>query len=131
MFSGQNIECWHGEANEHLMKVKNQLCWIQGTMSEKNGDEHSYYQWIPYYLILLAFLFWIPKIIWDKFEDGKMKSITDGVTSCGASDEKIDAVAESIKKYINSENAGHLRYGFGYLLTCVSITNIPNRHLEY
>ena len=108
------------------MKLKNQLCWINGTDSKVNGytEKHSYYQWIPYYLILLAFLFWIPKLIWDKFEDGKMKSITDGVTSSGASDEKIEAIGESIKKYINSENAGHMRYGFGYLLTCVSISKI-------
>ena len=57
------------------------------------------------------------------FEDGKMKSITDGVTTGGAhSDEKIDDIGEAIKKYINSENAGHLRYGYGYLLTCVSDT---------
>ena len=51
-----------------------------------------------------------------------MKSITDGVTTGGASDEKIEDIGEAIKKYINSENAGHLRYGFGYLLTCVSDT---------
>ena len=124
--SGKNIECWHGEANDRLMKLKNQLCWISGTESKVNGnmETHSYYQWIPYYLLLLAFLFWIPKLIWDKFEDGKMKSITEGVTSSGASDDKIEAIGESIKTYINSENAGHMRYGFGYLLTCVSISKI-------
>ena len=106
-----------------MMKLINQLCWIKGTHSlGDKKDIHSYYQWIPYYLIFLAFLFWIPKLVWDMFEDGKMKSITNGVTTGGASDEKIDDIGEAIKKYINSENAGHLRYGFGYLLTCVSGT---------
>ena len=88
------------------------------------GDEkqrHSYYQWIPYYLIILAFLFWIPKLIWDMFEDGKMKSITNGVTSGGThDDQQVEKIGNSIKSYIESKNAGHMKYGFGYLLTCVS-----------
>ena len=69
-FSGNTIECWDKSGgNEQFGKVVNQYCWITGTY--RLGDHewhtigsanastnqeivHSYYQWIPYFLILLV-----------------------------------------------------------------------------
>ena len=64
-FSGKNIDCWDKSGgNEQFGKVVNQYCWITGThrldtndsANASNNEEivHSYYQWIPYFLILLV-----------------------------------------------------------------------------
>ena len=69
---GKNINCWDKTGNDQFGNVVNQYCWITGThrlgdhewhnISSQNASEnekivHSYYQWIPYFLILLVNVF--------------------------------------------------------------------------
>ena len=89
-----------------------------------NGDKceeeiiHSYYQWVPYMLILQGCLFLIPKIVWGQLEEGKMTSISKeilaGTIASEDYDKKVKTVARNVSDYINMPSAGHLRYGLGY-----------------
>jgi len=89
--------------------------------------EHGYYQWIPYLLLLKAFIFFLPHLLWSQWEGGKMKSILNGIPKTdGKSDEdqrsdaeKKEDVAKNVAYYINSDEAGHLSYGYGYLASQV------------
>ena len=71
-FLGKNINCWDKTGNDQFGNVVNQYCWITGThrlgdhewhnissqkASENEKIVHSYYQWIPYFLILLVNVF--------------------------------------------------------------------------
>ena len=74
-FLGKNINCWDKTGNDQFGNVVNQYCWITGThrlgdhewhnissqkASENEKIVHSYYQWIPYFLILLVNVFYGP-----------------------------------------------------------------------
>ena len=54
------------------------------------GDEESrsntmvyntYYQWVPLYLIFMAFLFYLPRMFWLNIEGGLMKFLCKGTTT--------------------------------------------------
>ena len=75
--------------------------------------------------IFQGLFFYLPKLCWDRLEEGKMKSISEGVV-IGSNTlksekwlENREKVAKNITNYINSPHAGHKRYGFGYLLAQV------------
>ena len=61
---------------------------------------------------------------WDRFEEGKMNAIAkDILTGTIASDDyekKRTTVAKNTAAYIQEENAGHTRYGYGYLFAQVN-----------
>lgn len=41
-------------------------CYINGTITDKEGLYHDYYQWVSVYLLLCAFAFYFPYSIWAK-----------------------------------------------------------------
>ena len=105
---------------------------------------HSYYQWVPYVLMLqvrLSFqlltckfycfmqgvLFYLPRLFWLKAEEGKMSKISDGIRAGTAlsnlKDDKVKNVADNVANYLNMREAGHKRYGLGYIFAHVSKGN--------
>ena len=42
---------------------------------------NTYYQWVPLYLILMAFLFYLPRMFWLSMEGGLMKFLCKGTTT--------------------------------------------------
>jgi len=83
------------------------------------NDLEGYYQWVPYFLLILGCLFYMPKIFWEYIEDGKMKEITKGILVGTVQnkdyEKKVKEVGQSVKKYVNMKNAGHASYGWGFL----------------
>ena len=41
---------------------------------------NSYYQWVPLYLVFLAILFYLPRMLWLVMEGGLMKFFGKGTT---------------------------------------------------
>ena len=42
---------------------------------------NTYYQWVPLYLIFMAFLFYLPRMFWLSMEGGIMKFLCKGTTT--------------------------------------------------
>ena len=42
---------------------------------------NTYYQWVPLYLIFIAFLFYLPRMFWLSMEGGIMKFLCKGTTT--------------------------------------------------
>ena len=42
---------------------------------------NSYYQWVPLYLIFMAFVFYLPRMFWLSMEGGLMKFLCKGTTT--------------------------------------------------
>ena len=75
-------------------------------------------------VFLQACLFYVPHLVWKKLEEGKMSTISDGVRKGTASvaefKEKSANVAKNLAEYINMDEAGHFKYGLGFIGSHVS-----------
>ena len=49
---------------------------------------HNYYQWVPFLFVFQGFLFLVPHKIWSSLEEGKMASISNGVTKANQQKEE-------------------------------------------
>lgn len=74
-YYNQSINCWIPAQLKRYEKYINQYCWLRGAyhtkdldiyVNDTNRDEFllKYYQWVPLILLLQAFLFYLPRIIW-------------------------------------------------------------------
>ena len=61
---------------------------------------NSYYQWVPIFFIILAFIFYLPRMLWMIMEGGLMKFFGKGTTTRVIEDpeEKRDKLVEVSKK---------------------------------
>lgn len=50
-----------------------------GTAGGPEATYHTYYQWVPFMLFLQGTLFYFPHWLWKTWEEGRMRSITDGM----------------------------------------------------
>ena len=72
------INCWIPAQLKRYEKFMNRYCWIKGTYyAQPNYDEQhtfnvtsnnetllKYYQWVYFFLIFQAFLFYLPRMVW-------------------------------------------------------------------
>jgi len=101
-YAGDPIDCFYkGNFPENFV---DNVCWVDGTYTEKyrEGDEkqgqagklnhlcdgskkdhdcwhHQYYQWVALFIIFQAGFFYLPKYLWSNWENGKIKSLVDGL----------------------------------------------------
>ncbi|XP_023331313.1 innexin inx3 [Eurytemora carolleeae] len=94
------------------------------------AETQSYYQWVPFILMFQGLVFIIPHKIWEIIEEGKMKSITDGVrigTSIISEDKEQKSTIKNISKFIHRQNksSGHAKYAYGFFFCLVlSLINV-------
>ena len=85
---------------------------------EKCRKTHSYYQWVPFLFVFQGFLFIIPHKIWESLEEGKMSSISNGVTKANnqKEDDRLNMV-KNIARFVDREGRmyGHKKYAYGFL----------------
>lgn len=125
--------CMSAEGMDHYVT---QFCWVTTTFtlpmqggqqaiypgvasytdeSKHDAKYQTYYQWVPYVLLLQGLMFYSPHWIWKILEGGKIGSITKGIRGniMGRSEEKKYAKSLLVEYLINKLNM-HTIYGFGY-----------------
>lgn len=75
-FVGSPIACWTpAQFTGAMVTYTNYICWIANTYyvptddylpnpSEPRQHRINYYQWVPFILALMAFLFYVPFVVW-------------------------------------------------------------------
>ena len=147
-FFGEPIQCDAGSASDGVEgDVLNSYCWMysswnvppkyKGSCSAGNdmgGVTHeewtsgpsgvsivynSYYQWVPLYLILLAFVFYLPRMGWLVMEGGLMEFFGKGTTTRFVEDqeEKRDLLVEFFTKNVHNKYNIYF-WGFITMETC-------------
>jgi len=107
-YFGSPIHCTPGDA------VITNYCWIQGLWTIRKKESvfdpgntvqphpgvgvyraqqhdkvyHRFYQWVPTVLLFFALLFYLPRYLWKKFEDGRMGHICKDMQDQAVSDEE-------------------------------------------
>jgi innexin len=79
-FGQKQIHCWvPAYFTRNYEDYINDICWVSNTYfvahnerlpdneNERKESELKYYQWVPFILLLEAFLFYVPHIIWRAF----------------------------------------------------------------
>lgn len=80
-YVGKPIECWcPAYFTENHVDFTNKVCWVSNTYyvpegapvgSQSGSDKYhiSYYQWVPLMLLIQAFMFYVPCLIWRVFSE--------------------------------------------------------------
>lgn len=76
-YSGKPINCWvPGHFTGNYNSYADDICWVSSTYNvpleeDLPNDENvrkdkmlKYYQWTPFILLLMAMLFYLPRMIW-------------------------------------------------------------------
>ncbi|PIO74149.1 Innexin [Teladorsagia circumcincta] len=77
MFGGRPIECWlPAEYKSSWEDYTEMYCWARNTyfapfedtnlpeVQDRGKTMVSYYQWVPFYLVIVAFMFYSPCLLW-------------------------------------------------------------------
>ncbi|KAL7299165.1 hypothetical protein TKK_0007764 [Trichogramma kaykai] len=88
--------------------------------NENNGEKkyHSYYQWVPFMLFFQGVMFYAPHWIWKQWENGTMRSISDGMRGA-IMDSRAERQArlQRLVQYLTDTMHMHNMYAFIYFLT--------------
>ncbi|CAF1260925.1 unnamed protein product [Rotaria sp. Silwood1] len=129
-FVGQPINCYtHNIPGSHTSYV-NWVCWISSsyylpfdqplpTRYEKPPEKIPYYQWVPFILLSMMFLFYLPGFVWrnlNKLCGINTKLITKMVTDLDQLDgDKREKAVRALAKHIDAALAYHRDYDHGFL----------------
>lgn len=94
-YSGKPINCWvPGHFTGNYGSYADDICWVSSTYNVPLSDDlpHDestrkekmlkYYQWTPFILLLMAMLFYLPRMIWRSLNDKSgldLQNITNAV----------------------------------------------------
>ncbi|CAF1074304.1 unnamed protein product [Rotaria sordida] len=128
-FVGQPINCYtHNIPGSHTGYV-NWVCWISSsyyipfekplpTRYQQPPEKIPYYQWVPFILLCMMFLFYLPGFVWRNLNKScgiNTKIITKMVTDMDQMDgEKREITVRSLAKHIDRALAYHRDYDHGF-----------------
>jgi len=129
-FVGHPINCYtQNIAGGHISYV-NWVCWISSsyylpfekplpTRYEQPPEKIPYYQWVPFILLCMMFLFYLPGFVWRNLNKGcgiNTKVITKMVNDMDQLDgEKREKTVRALAKHIDKALAYHREYEHGFM----------------
>jgi len=153
-FFGEPIKCDAGAAGSGIEQdVLETYCWMYSTFDipvEYKGPcggnpedaldvivYNSYYQWVSIFLIGLAILFYLPRVLWLMLEGGLMKFFGKGTTTrfIEDQDEKRDKLVEFFRRNIHNKYnvylLGFIFCEFLNFITVIVVFFLTDRFLHY
>jgi len=127
-FIGQPINCY--TQNFPQPTYVNWVCWISSsyylpfdrplpTRYEQTPEKIPYYQWVPFILLCMMFLFYLPGFVWRNLNKAcgiNTKIITKMVTDMDQLDgEKREKAVRALAKHIDKALAYHREYEYGFM----------------
>ncbi|CAF3739677.1 unnamed protein product [Rotaria socialis] len=126
-FGTKHIQCWvPAQFTKNYEEYVNDICWVSNTYyipleqkvptleHERRQNELRYYQWIPFILILQAFGFYFPHIVWRSLSRRSGIDVRDIVDAAihyksvdvATQDDKhknelMEYIVEAIDKYVD------------------------------
>ncbi|CAF0803749.1 unnamed protein product [Adineta ricciae] len=128
-FIGSPINCYTQNMASHVTYI-NWVCWISSSYYlpfdkplpnrfEKTPEKIPYYQWVPFILLCMMFLFYVPGFIWRNLNKAcgiNTKVITKMVTDMDQLDgEKREAAVRALAKHVDKALAYHREYEYGFM----------------
>jgi len=129
-FVGNPINCYtQNIAGGHVAYV-NWVCWISSSYYlpfdkplpsryEQTPDKIPYYQWVPFILLCMMFLFYLPGFVWRNLNKAcgiNTKIITKMVADMDQLDgEKREKAVRALAKHIDKALAYHREYEYGFM----------------
>jgi len=83
----------------------------------KCKKQHNYYQWVQFLFVLQGILFIVPHKIWSSIEEGKMASISNGVTKANQQkEEDRQNMVKNIARFVDKDTSlyNHRKYAYGF-----------------
>uniref|UniRef100_A0A0K0D2M7 Innexin n=1 Tax=Angiostrongylus cantonensis TaxID=6313 RepID=A0A0K0D2M7_ANGCA len=118
-FGGRPLECWvPAQFTASWEAYTEMYCWAQNTywvpidqdipvdISEREYRQISYYQWVPFFLLIQAFLYYIPCLMW-RFMSDKSGIRLNDIVQMATEKENIEPdyrirTIESLSRHIES-----------------------------
>ncbi|VBB25359.1 unnamed protein product [Acanthocheilonema viteae] len=119
LFGGRPLECWvPAQFTSSWEAYTEMYCWAQNTywvpieqdipmdIAEREYRQISYYQWVPFFLLIQAFLYYIPCLVWRLMSDKSGIRLND-IVQLATEKENIESdyrtrTIESLARHIES-----------------------------
>ena len=85
-------------------------------LPEEDHIRHAYYQWVPFVLALMGFLFYLPHFIWKTYEGGKLTKMTNKIRGRTLKLEDRRSTCETLVKYIMETKGMYRGYATVYFI---------------
>lgn len=136
-FYGDPIDCFTS-MNEIPSKVLDDFCWIQSTFSLPSAQNlqigtdvvypgmdkftqgqdqtyHNYYQWVGFFLMFQAVLFYVPHYLWKIMERHELDHILMGLNRpIFDNDSDKESKLHLVAHYLQQTLGFHALYGYGF-----------------
>ncbi|XP_019871484.1 innexin inx1 [Aethina tumida] len=145
-YVGNPIQCIVSGVQVHVV---NTFCWISSTFTmpdayrrqvgmevphpgidndfdDKNAQKYyTYYQWVCFVLFFQAVACYVPKFLWEIFENGRMRMLVMGLNIGACHENEKNAKKEILIDYLIQHNKKHNLYALRYwACECLCLVNI-------
>lgn len=114
-FYNTPINCWVPAELKRYEKFINKYCWIKGTfyvnqhydlntysVEARQDSLLHYYQWVYFFLLIQAFLFYLPRILWTFVSNRMLDYDLFNVVHAAIKYESVGSNQENIIKYLTA-----------------------------
>lgn len=128
--SGEVLDtyCWIHSTHTLPNQPPGQEMPIPGLGTPKEGEElryHKYYQWVGFFLIFQAITFYLPRLFWKYWENGRMKVLVEDLHGAVMPNDVEKHAKSVLIDYLFTNLNQHRTYAFAFffaeLLTAINV----------